>query len=705
MANRIADLTIRLNSDSARFNQDIESARHLLRGYGRDANNAASTNANFSRSFNTSASSVASGSRLMAAGLGTVATGIGAVVVAAGLATAAIASIANSQSLLAREWESMSYRSGIAAENLQTMAYATAGYNISADKAADISKDFNDKLGDFIGTGGGEFAEFFKNIAPKVDLTADALAKLSGPNALVAVKKAMDDTNTSAKEQVFYLETIANDASLLSPLLANNGAKLKEMGERFKSLNAIMTSSEISKFKLYRQDVDDMKISFEALTREVIVPFVDSLGKGAKYLAEIFSSGRRDLLESRIKDAKLEMIELSEEITELEDKITNGPKYGGVGFIDALLGNTDKEANLAALKQEYDEIRAELEEYQEKMAVLDGKPSKSPDIALGGGNQPKSITPGKSQVDLEAMGAARLATLDMQYANERDQLILQHEQRLTDIATLQVTEEELNRLGYENLANLKAEYVERDKAFFEQEFAALVEREQQKEQREIEALKRKEERERESATRIADQRVTTEARFDKQLLSQKMQVGSQMAGLIADSAKEGSAIQKAAFLFQQVLAAKQIMIQGEVAAMAAMSMPPVGLGPIAGAGMATSIRIMSGISAGMVLGQTIAGFKELGGGVNAGNSYIVGERGPEVFTPGAGGQITSNSNFKRLGGGGVIVNVHEAPAGTRVEQSYVDEQQVIDIYLKDMNSDGPMAQANQQILGVERKGY
>ena len=46
-------------------------------------------------------------------------------------------------------------------------------------------------------------------------------------------------------------------------------------------------------------------------------------------------------------------------------------------------------------------------------------------------------------------------------------------------------------------------------------------------------------------------------------------------------------------------------------------------------------------------------FKADGGPVSAGRSYIVGERGPELFTPGASGNITPNH---QMGGGGVIVN-------------------------------------------------
>ena len=46
-------------------------------------------------------------------------------------------------------------------------------------------------------------------------------------------------------------------------------------------------------------------------------------------------------------------------------------------------------------------------------------------------------------------------------------------------------------------------------------------------------------------------------------------------------------------------------------------------------------------------------FRADGGPVSAGRSYIVGERGPELFTPGASGNITPNH---QLGGGGIIVN-------------------------------------------------
>jgi SLT domain-containing protein len=47
--------------------------------------------------------------------------------------------------------------------------------------------------------------------------------------------------------------------------------------------------------------------------------------------------------------------------------------------------------------------------------------------------------------------------------------------------------------------------------------------------------------------------------------------------------------------------------------------------------------------------------RALGGGVMGGGSYIVGERGPELFTPNTNGSITNNQDLMR-GGSGATVN-------------------------------------------------
>lgn len=52
----------------------------------------------------------------------------------------------------------------------------------------------------------------------------------------------------------------------------------------------------------------------------------------------------------------------------------------------------------------------------------------------------------------------------------------------------------------------------------------------------------------------------------------------------------------------------------------------------------------------------IAGARAAGGPVAAGTSYLVGENGPELFTPSAGGQITPNAALTARGAN-VTVNI------------------------------------------------
>lgn len=69
---------------------------------------------------------------------------------------------------------------------------------------------------------------------------------------------------------------------------------------------------------------------------------------------------------------------------------------------------------------------------------------------------------------------------------------------------------------------------------------------------------------------------------------------------------------------------------------------------------------------------SFGGFRMAGGPVSAGMSYIVGERGPEVFTPSGSGRITANG----AGGGPQLVINNNAP-GVVVTQQQVDERTVI----------------------------
>jgi phage-related protein len=58
--------------------------------------------------------------------------------------------------------------------------------------------------------------------------------------------------------------------------------------------------------------------------------------------------------------------------------------------------------------------------------------------------------------------------------------------------------------------------------------------------------------------------------------------------------------------------------------------------------------------AGFGLQKLFGGGRAMGGPVNAGTSYVVGERGPELFMPNASGTIIPNN---KLSGGGTVINL------------------------------------------------
>jgi phage-related minor tail protein len=71
------------------------------------------------------------------------------------------------------------------------------------------------------------------------------------------------------------------------------------------------------------------------------------------------------------------------------------------------------------------------------------------------------------------------------------------------------------------------------------------------------------------------------------------------------------------------------------------------------------------------LGTAVTAARAVGGPVNQGKSYLVGEKGPELFSPNNSGRITTNAQtFKSQGsGGGQYGNVYNitAPGVSREE--------------------------------------
>ena len=173
--------------------------------------------------------------------------------------------------------DNLSRVAGLSVERFQEMTFAAAKFGVQEEKLADILKDVNDKFGDFFQTGAGPLADFFENIAPKVGLTAKEFKNLSSEQALGKYVKGLQDANVSQQELTFYLEAIASDATLLAPLLLNNSEQLERMAAAGRDLGVVMSTDMIQNSvemrRVFDEVMDAMTAKFNTFALHVVAGF------------------------------------------------------------------------------------------------------------------------------------------------------------------------------------------------------------------------------------------------------------------------------------------------------------------------------------------------------------------------------------------------------------------------------------------------
>lgn len=220
-------------------------------------------------------SSLNSGIRKATMGMAAVATAAAAAGVAMTKFTATVADNA-------KELRNQAKLANTATSDFQKMAFAARSVGIQQDKLSDILKDVNDRVGDFMSSGGGEMQDFFENIAPKVGVTAKQFKNLSGAQALQLYVSSLEKANLSQAEMTFYMEAMANDSTALLPLLKNNGVALGEMGERAEELGLIMSELDLAKLEDFSRVSQEINGRLEAIGNQIgsaLAPYIATLGE------------------------------------------------------------------------------------------------------------------------------------------------------------------------------------------------------------------------------------------------------------------------------------------------------------------------------------------------------------------------------------------------------------------------------------------
>lgn len=708
MSTQIADLRVLLSADLSSLPADVRSAANVLKSYAADAQRSEDATLNFGRSFGETADLLSQKSQAIIGGFSVMQGAVLGVVGAAVGMASAVSSLAQQ----GRELEQMSLKAGVSVEKMQELAYATEQYNVSGDKLADMLKDVQDKLGDFSATGGGEFKDWMENIAPKVGLTVSKLQQMAGPEALIAVQNAMDATNVSASEQVFYLESIANDVSTLQPLLRNNGAELQRLTGHYRNLNAALSETDISQLKEMDRQLHDVGLKLQGSFAKAVLGaseqidwLTEKLGYAVSYWGTLFDSWADN--PRTIDGMSRRLGNLREELKDLDDQIkeTSEQKaFGGVGLIDAILGDTAGRSALPELQQRRAEIEAEIDRIQEaygkKRFGIGEQPEYQP---------PEPVSSRDTSADnkkLLEQGEARLSALDMQFASELDKLRLSHEERLAEIDSLQVSEAELRRRGYESLSELREEYRQKEADHFAEQQADYMAKREEAMAKELEADQRKQDQLAEQERQRVERQKAAQQQAARDMLNFTSQTLSLTTDMLQQSGKEQTFIMKALLAAQKLLAIPSILVAGEQAEAGAAAFAAMTGGLLAAESARAMIKAQTMISVGIVAGTAIAGMAHDGIDTIPREGTWLLNTGERVYTNKSAQRIDQMYD-QLMSGGGVAASggaVFEQHFHFSADMTDTDRNQVITeaalrgyhMFIEDLGSNGQA----RRMLGV-----
>ena len=292
-----------------------------------------------------------------------------------------------------------------------------------------------------------------------------------------------------------------------------------------------------------------------------------------------------------------------------------------------------------------------------------------------------------------------VSSLDMQYANEMQKLELQHQQRIAKINGMAISEKDAKERNFSSALELRKHYL----ALEAQAYDQALEKQKAKEikedndrankvrsffndirgsgndpyvqneiTREDQLVKAQELYEQqlinvqqfeEAKALIEDQYRQRKETLDRQAMTTQLNIAASLfdglAGLAEAAGGKQSAAYRTLFAISKSFQIAESLINLHAAVMKAMN-DETAVTPAQKFANMAAVASQGAAVLNQLKSVTISGARASGGYVGGGRTYLVGEKGPELFTPGASGQITSNSNLnKALGGSSnktVVIN-------------------------------------------------
>lgn len=217
----------------------------------------------------------------------------GKAIVAAGAAVAGSALAAQIKNVVmqsldyAKALQKQASIANASVEQFQAQAIAAKTVGIEAEKLSDIFKDVNDRVGEFLQTGGGQMKDFFEKIAPKVGVTAEQFRNLSGPDALQLYYTSLEKAGLNQQEMTFFMEAMGDEATALIPLLRNNGQEMRKLGEDAKRLGLVMSDDMVTASVEAQKKMESLENMMSAKLAVTVAQNAGAISEFADRMAEL----------------------------------------------------------------------------------------------------------------------------------------------------------------------------------------------------------------------------------------------------------------------------------------------------------------------------------------------------------------------------------------------------------------------------------
>lgn len=632
----------------------------------------------------TTMSGAEAGAARYLAAFGLVAGGLTAV---AGAVVMAI----NANADYVREMRQVALATGTSIEYLQQMKKEFINTGMEIDKFGDINKDVLDHLGDAFRDGSGP-ADDMKALGLNMKDYNQYLNQTNGGiKALIHTFFELRAAGKNSAEITNMMETMASDGSHLVGVLQNYGSELD-------ALNAIqnqhigVTGDVAAKYAEWDRKIDTLKTNFNDWKVNILAPTVDEINE----LLDLMNGDWENTSFAKFftKDGFSEAIRGFLTGGNNGDLIRNGMiklgvdpviSYDGLDHLKGVVGDLQNDVTNITTKatpsggwnkpakddsaQKAKQFAAQKIQAEAWLTQLDTNIATEQDKAdrnyatqlkkLDEFHKKGLVSERQYQRGVEMLNSQKEGADQNQiYQNRMERLNSQHEQMLISERDYQTKLHQIQAERDGGILDMnRTNAVERLNYEHDQKLIS-----EQRYQEQLLAIQYDYEQRRRDLTSKTEN-IGRNDMFAKQAegmqkyndtVNQGINLATGFADIVRQSAEEGSAAWLVATLAQKAMLVGQAIMAANLAAVMAAANTPGG--PAAQMAAAESIQAWGYAQAALIAAQgivEIAGAREKGGAVMGGKTYLVGEKGPELFTvPGTGGQITSNANLQKAMGGG-----------------------------------------------------